>query len=156
MQAKEIERNIYSLFADIASSLGYSEVHGRIIAALLVKGGKLSLQELAKETGYSPSMVSLSLDFLEVFGIIKKVKKAGDRKLYVELQGNLLSALRKAFIMRLGKNVELALTKFKELRKELETAEGKERKDVLRTLTILEKEVKRLQKYLKIVEKIKI
>ncbi len=156
MQAKEIERNIYSLFADIASSLGYSEVHGRIIAALLVKGGKLSLQELAKETGYSPSMVSLSLDFLEVFGIIKKVKKAGDRKLYVELQGNLLSALRKAFIMRLGKNVELALTKFKELRKELETAEGKEKEDVLRTLTILEKEVKRLQKYLKIVEKIKI
>ncbi len=156
MQAKEIERNIYSLFADIASSLGYSEVHGRIIAALLVKGGKLSLQELAKETGYSPSMVSLSLDFLEIFGIIKKVKKVGDRKLYVELQGNLLSALRKAFITRIGKNVELTLTKFKELRKELETAEGKEKEDVLRTLTILEKEVKRLQKYLKIVEKIKI
>ena len=123
--AERIEREIFSLFANVANSLGYSEVHGRIIAALLVNGGKCSLQELARETGYSISMVSLSLDLLEFFGMVKKVKHAGDRKLYVELQSDLLGGLKKAFLAKLNKNVETSLQKFKEYRNFLICAESK-------------------------------
>ena len=42
---------IHSTFAAVATSLGYSEVHGRIIAALLVNQEPLSLQELSEKTG---------------------------------------------------------------------------------------------------------
>lgn len=145
---REIEREIYSLFAEVASALGYSEIHGRIIAALLVKGGKTSLQELAKETGYSSSMISLSLDLLEFFGVIKKVKHVGDRKLYVELQGSLLDALKRAFVTKLEKNVVNSLEKFDEYKKELKKNDKDEAKKVLQTLEILEKELKRLRKFL--------
>lgn len=152
---EEIEREIYSLFAEVASALGYSEIHGRIIAALLVKGGKASLQELAKETRYSPSMVSLSLDLLEFFGVIKKVKRAGDRKLYVELQGSLLDSLKRAFVTKLQKNVENSLTKFEEYRKELRKSKERDAKKVMKTLEILENELKRLRKFLNIAMSIK-
>ena len=73
-EVKEIKKSIYSAFSEIASSIGYSDTHGRIIAALLVSNKKLSLQDLAKETGFSISTISLSLDFLEFLGMIKKVK----------------------------------------------------------------------------------
>ncbi len=156
INAKEIEKEIYSLFASVASTLGYSEIHGRILGVLIVNNGKCSLQELAKKTGYSTSMVSLSLDFLEFFEIVKKVKRVGDRKLYVELQSNLLGGLKKAFLVRLNKSVENTLQKFKEYRKVLKSMKDDEKEKVLRTLDVLEKEVKRLKKYLILASKIKL
>ena len=72
---KEIEEKILDRFAEVASSIGYSPLHGKIIGVLIVRGKPMSLQEVAKATGYSSSMVSLSLDLLELLGIIKKGKK---------------------------------------------------------------------------------
>ena len=46
-----IKEKIYSTFADTASSLGYSDVHGRIIGCLMVYENPISLSEIAKETG---------------------------------------------------------------------------------------------------------
>src|SRR3989304_217840 len=112
MTAKDVERDIYTTFSDIASTIGYSEMHGRIIAALLVGGRKMHLQELASETGYSPSTISLSLDLLEFLGMVKKMKNAGDRKLYIELQGDLLGGLKKAFLIRIQKSISDTLEKF--------------------------------------------
>ena len=66
----DAEKEIYSLFSSVTSALGYSEVHGRIIAALLVAKRPLSLDELSKKIGYSTSSVSLSLDFLELLDVI--------------------------------------------------------------------------------------
>jgi len=116
---KAIKNKIFSTFADLASSLGYSPVHGKIIGALLVAGEPLSLQELAKETGYSSSMVSLSLDLLEVLGVVKKVKKTADRKLYVELSGDLVASLKNAMVMRIKKSIEDSLTEFSYNREQL-------------------------------------
>ncbi|MFQ6055566.1 MAG: hypothetical protein ACE5J3_06260, partial [Methanosarcinales archaeon] len=115
----------------------------------LVKGKKLPLQELAKETGYSTSTISLSLDLLEVLGMIKKIKKAGDRKLYVEIQGDLLEGLKKAFLIRIQKSVDDTLEQFKKYKKVKD-------KNVINTLNILEKEVKRINKYINLLSKLKL
>ncbi len=149
---KEIEKDIYSLFAEVASFLGYSEIHGRIVAALLVKGGKASLQEIAKETGYSPSMISLSLDFLEFFEIIKKVKRAGDRKLYIELQGDLVEALRKVFVSRLERSLSNTLKKFESYRRELKGNKQEEALKILKAIEVLEEEIKRLKKFMALIK----
>ena len=156
MSAKEIEKDIYSTFAEIASAIGYSEIHGRIIAALLVSDRKLSLNELSKKTGYSLSTISLSLDLLELFGMIKKIKKVGDRKLYVELQGNLLEGLKRAFIIRIQKSIDDTLGKFKNYKESLNKSRDKEDKKVLNTLNILEKEVQRVDKYISLLTKLKL
>ena len=156
MNAREIEKDIYSTFAEIAASIGYSEIHGRIIAALLVSNKKLSLNELSKKTGYSPSTISLSLDLLELLGIIKKIKKVGDRKLYVELQGSLLEGLKRAFVARIQKSIDGTLNKFEKYKESLNKNKNKEDKKVLKTLNILEKEVKRVDKYISLLTKLKL
>ncbi len=131
--------NIHDTFTSVASSLGYSEVHGRIISALLVEGKPLSMDELAKTTGYSPASISLSLDLLELIGIIKKFKHKGDRRLYVRLEGDLLEGLRYAMLLKLQKEISKTLNEF-------ETYKNSDEKSK-RTIKTLEKEVRRLQEY---------
>jgi HTH-type transcriptional regulator, glycine betaine synthesis regulator len=156
MKTQEIKKNIYSSFSDIASSIGYSDMHGRIIAALLVNNKKLSLQELADETGYSLSTTSLSLDFLEFLGMIKKIKNAGDRKLYVELQGDLLEGLKKAFVVKLQKNIEDSLGAFENYKGVLKENSDDESKKVMKVLNTLEDEIRRLKNYIDLLSKLRL
>ena len=149
----DIEKRIFSTFAEVASTIGYSPLHGHIIGVLLVRGKPLSQQELARETGYSTSMISLSLDLLEVLGIIKKIKKSGDRKLYIELGADLLESLKSAILVKLDKSIRNSLNEFSEGKKRLENLKGPEKERALKTIQVLEKHVSRLKTYVNILSK---
>lgn len=155
---KDIEEKIYSTFSDVASSIGYSPLHGKIIGVLLVKGKSISLQDLAKETGYSLSMISLSLDFLEILGVIKKVKKTGDRKLYLSLHGDLLEALKTAIVLRTSKSIKTSLADFELAKNDLEkiSENSREKESAIKTIDVLENEIKRLKKYMDILSEIRL
>ncbi|MDD5163136.1 MAG: hypothetical protein PHD95_02930 [Candidatus ainarchaeum sp.] len=153
----EIEKQIFSSFAAVAKTIGYSDLHGKIIAALTVENKPVSLQELAKKLGYSPAMLSLSIDFLEVLGVVKRIKKTGDRQLYVTFQGNLLDCLRKAILFKADQSISESMIAFEQQKKDLQQInDSPEKGKVLRALNILQKEINRLQKYLKILSKIKL
>lgn len=153
---KEIEKKIFSTFAEVANTLGYSPLHGQIIAVLLVRGKSLSLQEIAQETGYSVSMISLSLDLLELLGVVKKIKKAADRKLYVEFSGDLLEALKSAILVKVSKSISSSLSEFEEGKKKLENVQDEEGKRVLSTIETLENQIKRLKTYVDLLSKTKL
>jgi len=153
---KEIEKKIFSTFSGVASAIGYSPLHGSIIAALLVKDRPVSLQELAEETGYSSSMVSLSLDLLEVLGTIKKVKKTGDRKLYISLQGDLLEILKNATLIKFKKSISDSLLDFQESKEKMKKYNGSGKDDLLKKIDILEKEIKRLSEYIDLLSEIRL
>ena len=152
----EIEKKIFSTFSELAKSMGFSPIHGSIIGALVVGGGTLSLQNIAKKTGYSVSMVSLSMDLLEVLDTVKRVKKPRDRKLYIELKEDLLDSLKKILIMRVKKGVSGMLTEFESSRGKLEKLNGENKKDVLNAILTLENEIKRLDKYVSLLSDIKL
>lgn len=152
----DIEKKIFSTFSDVATSLGYSSLHGKIIGVLLVKGKPMSLQELAKETGYSTSMISLSSDLLEVLGVVKKIKKTADRKLYIELSSDLLECLKNAIILKSRKSIRNTLQDFRSMERKIEKLPLEERKNIKKTISILEDQIKRLDKYLKLIEEIKL
>jgi len=151
-----IKEKIYSTFASIASSLGYSEVHGRIIVCLLINENPVSLSEVAKETGYSHSMVSLSIDFLETVGMVKRVKKPGDRKLFLQSNGSLLEGLKRAILVKMEKNTLSCLQEFDEYKKKLKKLKGRENERLLKAIGKLEKEIKRMDKYVKVLSRIKL
>lgn len=153
---RAIERHIFDTFAEVAAALGYSPLHGKIIAALLVHGKPMSLQELAEATGYSASMVSLSLDLLEVLNIIKKIKKTADRKLYIEFQGDLLGALKNAIAFRVERSIRSSLADFAAQREKLGALSGPDKERALSTLGILEEQLQRLERYVTLLAKIKL
>jgi len=148
---RQLKRKIFNVFSEVAGSIGYSPVHGKIIGVLLISRRPMSLQELARETGYSSSMISLSLDLLDVLGVIKKIKKTADRKLYIELSGDLLECLKKAFVMRLERSISQSLSEFDRLR-----ASAKRDHSASKTLAVLEKEIKRLETYISLLSKIRL
>lgn len=141
------EEKIHTIFASVATSLGYSEVHGRIISALLVADKPLCMDELTKQTKYSPASISLSLDLLEMIGIVKKIKGHGDRKLYARLEGDLIEGLRNAMILKLQKEINSTLVELNSLKTDAKTK---------RASAIVEKEVKRLQEYIRRLSDVKV
>jgi DNA-binding transcriptional regulator GbsR (MarR family) len=155
MKGEKIKERIYSTFANIAKSIGYSEVYGRIIACLLIHEEPSALNDVAKETGYSPSMISLSVDFLESIGMVKRVKKAGDKKLYLQSTGNLLDGLKKAVLMKIEKNISESLNEFEQYKSKLKELKNTESESLSKTIKKLENEIKRLDSYVKILSQIK-
>jgi DNA-binding transcriptional regulator GbsR (MarR family) len=153
MSRDSIQERIYSTFADVARTIGYSPIHGRIIGALLINSSEMSLQDMARETGYSVSMISLSLDLLELMGVIKKSRKKGDRNLYITLQGDLLETLKSAIVMRISKSIESTLEDFRGSQEEVASLPAPERERISRSISILEKEILRLEKYVSLLSK---
>jgi len=142
----EGEDKIHSTFAAVAASMGYSEVHGRIISALLVAGHPMSMDELTKQTGYSLASISLSLDLLEIIGIIKKFR-SGDRKVYARLDGDLIEGMRNALMLKLQKEIISTLAELSVLKNDPKTK---------KPASVVEKEVKRLQEYLRRLSEVKV
>ncbi len=142
MAESEVNKKIFTTFAGVASSLGFSEVHGMIIGTVLVAGKPISLQEIAKRSGYSLSSISISIDLLELVGIVRKIKNQGDRKIYVKLEGDLLESLKKAFMLKMQKEIlatKSELESYKEKRLDRATRKN---------IAVLQSEVDRLQRYL--------
>lgn len=147
---QEIEKRIYSIFSRATTSLGYSEVHGRILAALLAEQKPLSLQEISKKTNYSLGSISLSIDFLELLGVVRKFKKSGDRKIYVKLEGDLLSALKKIVILKIEHEIKEVMKEFKEYK------ENVKEERIRRIIKLLENELIKLNKYVEKLSKVEI
>jgi len=156
MTEKASLMKVYSTFGEVAKALGYSPIHGRIMAALAANKGELSLTNLAKETGYSASMVSISLDLLEMMGIVKKARKHGDRNLYVALQGDLLETFKNALVFRIGKSITNTLKDFDASKKQISTMRGPEGKRLKESIVLLETEIKRLEQYMRILASVRL
>ncbi len=150
MSKVNIEEKIYSTFAAVSSSIGYSEVHGRIIAALLVSNKPLSLDELCKKTKYSMAAISISLDLLEIVGIVRKIKNLKDRKIYAKLEGDIIGGLKNAMLFKIQKEIYSTLSELENYKKANISNESKE------AIKKLEKEVKRLGIYIDSLSKVEI
>jgi DNA-binding transcriptional regulator GbsR (MarR family) len=150
MKERPVLENIYSTFGEVAKTIGYSPIHGKIIAALVVNNRELTLQSLARETGYSISMISLSLDLLEMMGVIRKHRKQGDRNLYISLQGDLLETLKNAIVMRISKSIDTTLNDIKNNQKTIDSLPPDEREKTQKSIKILEREIRRLESYINI------
>lgn len=156
MNPKAIESEIFSKFAEIACRMGYSDVHGRIIGVMLVARRPMTLNELVQRTDCSSATISLSLDFLELVGMVKKIKKAGDRKLYVEMRSNIIDGLKNALLIKIQKSVDNTLAEFSNYRAELNAAKNETSAGVIRTLDVIEGEIKKVSSYVNMLSKVKL
>ncbi|HIE41517.1 MAG TPA: hypothetical protein EYP80_02525 [Candidatus Aenigmarchaeota archaeon] len=132
---------VYSIFSNLISTLGYSKVHGYVLATLLIHK-ELSLKEIAKKSRYSLSSISLSIDLLEFLNLVEKYRKNSGKVIHIKLKGDLLVALKKIILLKINRGIENAL---EEIKKE----EGKNARKV-------EKEILRLKKYVDALNKVEI
>ena len=74
-----IQRNLFSLWEDIAEARGFDRAVGTVICTLLTENKPISQQEIAEKTGYSVPTISKTLKTLVSLGSVRKMKKRGAR-----------------------------------------------------------------------------
>lgn len=154
--AEDGEKKIIAAFADVASALGYSDTHGKIIAVLIIEQKALSIQEIADKLNCSLASISLSIDFLDALGVIKKFKKESDRKVYVLLKADLLECLRRAVILRMEKAVSETLADFEKEKQIAKKSKSAKSKKLLNAINLLEKEISRLKEMVSLIQGIEL
>ena len=79
---EDVEREVVSLWEDLAESRGFNRVLGRVLYTLLIEAEPLSQQDLADKTGYSVPTVSRTLKALSSLGTVRKTSLPGSRLAY--------------------------------------------------------------------------
>ena len=114
-----------------------------------------TLRLLLSALNYKKIEVQRELTDQDILSVIQKeVKKEADRKLYITLAGDLLECLKRAITIKVEKSIQNSLSDFEEGKKELAKLNTKEKAEVLASLEILENQIKRLNRYVKLLSQI--
>lgn len=99
------KKDFIELLTNSHKSHGLDDLTAKSVAILYAEPHEVSLEELAKKTGYSLSSLSTSMKMLERVGFVKRIKKPKSKKLYLYIEKDLMST----FIDMTKKKVELSL-----------------------------------------------
>ncbi|NJE26244.1 MarR family transcriptional regulator [Thermococcus sp. MV5] len=92
-------------FANTARRFGLSELYGYIYGVLFFEDEPLSLGDIAERTGYSLSHVSTALKLLENLGLVKRIKKPGDKRAYYTAIKNIREWRKEAYYKKIEEDV---------------------------------------------------
>jgi len=147
---KNPKEEFIRLIYDINKSKGLDELTSKIISMLYVEPGEISLDELAKRTGYSLSAVSTTMKILSNSMLIKKFKKPKSKKIYFYMEKDVLPYLIDAMKKTL-ENIETSKEKMPEIiSKYKKTKANKEdlkiAEDYYKRISVMENIVKKVVK----------
>ena len=101
----EAKRIMMEHFANTARRFGLSELYGYIYGVLFFEDEPLSLGKIAERTGYSLSHVSTALKLLENIGLVKRIKKPGDKRAYYTAIKNIREWRKEAYYKKIEEDV---------------------------------------------------
>ncbi|MFH1142274.1 MAG: hypothetical protein V1695_01015 [Candidatus Uhrbacteria bacterium] len=146
----EFETDLHKLAYSIAKSYGFDAVGAKMFVSLYIEPSEISLDELAKKTGYSLSAISTKAAALEALGVVQRIKKPGSRKVYLYMEKNLYTINRNKLKMVINSHIVPVRTKLPQILKkherkiqagkdERQKAQLKIMQSYLEQLTVMEK-----------------
>ncbi len=91
------EDEFLDFFIQVFRNFGLDTLGAKLIGALFLEPGELSLDELSNRTGYSLASVSSKLKSFESLGLIKRLKKPGSKKIYYYMDSDVTVIMRNKF-----------------------------------------------------------
>ena len=126
----EAKRIMMEHFANTARRFGLSELYGYIYGLLFFEDEPLSLGEIAERTGYSLSYVSTALKLLEKIGLVKRIKKPGDKRAYYTAIKNIREWRKEAYYKKIEEDIRQTRENLLKALKEIENDESEEAKKI--------------------------
>lgn len=117
----------------MANMLGHSDAAGALMGSLFLAAGPLSMDELVEMTGYSKSTVSTNMAFLENQGIVRRMRKPGDKRNYYVVRRGIEETF-KAENEKIRQIMQIHIAAIGEAEAILEGAEGSDEANRLRRL----------------------
>ena len=134
---------------------GLDELSSKILATLFIETEEISLEDLAKKTGYSLSSLSTSLKLMEATGIIHKFKKPHSKKMYLKMENDMIQTMlnmlkgKQQHMIKVSKELLPGIIadykKTKSSKQELQIIE-KYYKDILLSESIIEDMIMKIEK----------
>ncbi|MBU1205255.1 MAG: winged helix-turn-helix transcriptional regulator [Nanoarchaeota archaeon] len=87
---KSPKQEFIDLMTENCKVNGLDELSSRIIALLYAEPNELSLNDIAKRTGYSLSAICTAMKFIERIGFVKRLKKPKSRKVYFYMEKGMI------------------------------------------------------------------
>lgn len=91
MMGESPKNEFIELIAEINRLKGIDELTSKIIGILFIEPEEISLDELAKRTGYSLSAISTAMKLLVRSSLIKRSKKPKSKKVYFYIKKDMIS-----------------------------------------------------------------
>ncbi len=86
----KFEKEMLELGVEMYRSMGLDDLSSRLIILAYMEPEAISLEELARKTGYSLALVSNKMKFLEGMRIVQRVRKPGTKKAYFYMDKNII------------------------------------------------------------------
>jgi len=80
------KEEFFELMIEDCKGNGFSALTSKIMSILYLDPNEISLEELAKRTGYSLSAISTEIKFVERMGLIKRLKKPKTKKVFFYME----------------------------------------------------------------------
>ena len=136
---EEYEDRLIDVIESIIWKMGFEQLQGRLIGTLIVsQDDALSIDDLQKKTGYGASALSLILKDMARYGMIKLVKKPGERKQFFAIEKDWLkNMLSNALVFNVMKGID----NINEIKNELIAENDKELDDLSEKIDIFLDEI---------------
>ena len=116
-----IVKDFIEIFKESHSALGIDNLSISIMGILFFEPGEVSMEELARMTGYSLTSISQKLKYLSAFGIIKRRTRPGSKKVYLYVENDLFRIWNQQIKMHYQSEINIAKEKVPALIKKYES-----------------------------------
>lgn len=112
---KSPKEEYIEFIAEIQKIKGLDELSSKVIGILYVEPKDLSLDELAKRSGYSLSSISTLMKFMENAGLVRRLKKPKSKKVYFYMEKDLAGKFAEILRDRYKKIISLSKKRLPEI-----------------------------------------
>lgn len=148
----EFEKRFTEIIKNLSIAQGADSLTGQIFAILYLEPGKISMEEIAKRTGYSLASISNKIKLLETGGLIKKTKEPGSKKIYLYMEKDLLKILEEGIEKKQRLVINMVKSEIPGIIEDARPADEKE-KAKLESIKKYHKTILKFEKALEIIHK---
>lgn len=86
---EEMDREFTEFFSSIWKFYGLGDLPSKMVGILYLEPEEITMEDLAKKTGYSLSSISNTMKLLENIGVIQRIKKPKTKKIFFYMEKDL-------------------------------------------------------------------
>lgn len=95
------DQEFTELLKSLAKFQGLDDLTSALLAKLFIEPDDISMEDLAKETGYSLASISNKIKLFEQIALVKKKTKPGTRKIFLSMEKDFPKLFQKLFLKKL-------------------------------------------------------
>jgi len=111
MRADKLEKEMIEFYQTTGRLQGLDSSLSTIIGVLFLEPEEISMEELAKKTGYSLASICNKIKMIEPSGWIKRIRKPHTKKIYLYMEKDIMKIMKNIFLLKQESVIRLAKEK---------------------------------------------